>query len=234
MIRCAVAEDRRAVVLSDRPIPDSRGYLQEGKEGERIYAELLREVTGLTRIEALDRYAAIVKLTTAALGAEAFYTLENNRARDEDPEAARYLDKRVEEAYLAVDNPNEEIRVRRRILGDSSTFYLTKKRVVGPGTRIETEEAISWQTYLNLLETRDQKRGIIEKDRYCFLWQNQYFELDVFKNLREALCLLEIELTNLQKSVILPPFLDVHESDEVTDDPRYKNQTLAFSVRNYP
>ncbi len=293
--RCARREGRPAVILCDRPLPDSRAYLPEGKEGDLMYEELLREATGLNSAEALDRYAAIIKLTTAADGAEEFYTLENNAARDETPEEARSLDKKIELAYrrhqhpFIIDNstnfegkmhralnaiyhvlgipepleierkyrlhthpcllhfpvsygsvaieqiylrsePGEETRIRRRTHGNGSTYFITRKKYVRPGVRIETEKMIDWRTYSDLAETRDPECAIIEKDRVSFFYEKQYFELDLYRNLGDSLCVLEIELTDLQNTVLLPPFLDIRPEDEVTNDPRYSNHAIARAL----
>ena len=45
-------------------------------------------------------YNAIFHLVTAADGAEAFYTLENNATRSESPEQARELDNKTQKAWL--------------------------------------------------------------------------------------------------------------------------------------
>ncbi|MBU6500628.1 MAG: AAA family ATPase [Patescibacteria group bacterium] len=297
MRRCAMIEGRKSVVLSDRPLPDTRAYLPEGSKGDEIYVGLLREITGFTPPEALDRYhSGVIKLTTAADGAEEFYTLENNAARDEPPEVARYLDKRIQETYTGlehlkvIDNSTdfetkkkralqaicqalgipeplenerkyivsypspehflipyrkieieqayllddeqdgEPPRIRKRTYQHGSTYFWTKKKPRGPGVRVEIEKAISWRTYLELMDSRDQKRGVIKKHRYCFFWENQYFALDVFNNLPKALCLLEIELTDLQQKVVLPPFLKVSEKDDVSDDNMYSNSNLALLI----
>jgi len=244
---------------------------------------------------------AVVKLTTAANGAEEFYTLENNAARDETPEQARYLDRRIEDAYnghqhlrvidnpaggtfeakitralhaiyralgipepleierkyrvsypcldhfpvpyrkvkieqiyLRSERPDEEVRIRRREHANGSTYFMTRKRQIAPGVRIETEKMIDWRAYTDLrAASRDPLRSILTKERRSFLWKNQHFELDVFTNLPMTLCLLEIELTDLQQEVSLPPFLGLHLEDEVTRDPRYNNYALAKSLADW-
>jgi len=295
LIGCARREGRPAVIICDRPLPDSRAYLPEGKEGDQIYEELLLEATGLTSAKALDRYAAIIKLTTAADGAEEFYTLENNAARDETPEQARYLDRRIEQAYLRhqhlvvidnstdfkgkmhralnaiyhvlgvpepleierkyrlphpcmphfpvpygkvmieqvylrTDDPSEETRIRKRVHGNGATYFMTRKKLVKPGVRVETEKMIDWRSYSDLLEMRDPNCAIIEKERISFLYKNQYFELDRYVNLGESLCVLEVELADIGNEVTLPPFLRVSPADEVTNDRRYSNYAIACAV----
>ena len=59
----------------------------------------------------------------------------------------------------------------------------------------------------------------------CFLWEQQYFELDLFRDPAEGLVLLEIELDDIDQPVSLPPFLEIDR--EVTDDPAFLNSELA-------
>lgn len=289
MKRCAALEDCDALIVCDRGIPDVRAYLPMGEQGDQWYRLLLAEV-GLSESGAFALYDGVIKLTTAADGAEAFYTLANNKTRDEPPDVARQLDKEIERAYLGhlhlrvVDNSTdfegkkfralreifallgvpvpyeierkyrvalpsfstfpvpyrmvdieqsylvssvfgEEIRVRRRTIDSSDTYYLTKKKPVMAGKRIEIEEMIGWRQYLGLCALRDPECGVIKKKRYCFLWEGQYFELDVFQNPSD-ICVLEVELTDLAQAVTLPPFLDVKE--DVTESGQFNNHTLAL------
>jgi len=289
---CAWQEGRDALIICDRGIPDVRAYLSPGDEGSDQYRFLLREV-GLDEASAFALYDGVIKLTTAADGAEEFYTLENNLARDESPEEARRLDRAIQKAYLGhphlrvIDNSTdfegkkaramqevfallgipvpyeierkylidppvfedfpvpyraveieqiyllpsvqgESVRIRQRTIGNSSTHYLTKKRNVGPGTRIETEEIIGWKQYIELCSLRDPERGIIRKRRYCFLWENQYFELDVFQS-PDNVCLLEVELVDISAPVSLPPFVAVKR--EVTDNDAFSNHNMALVVQ---
>jgi CYTH domain-containing protein len=68
----------------------------------------------------------------------------------------------------------------------------------------------------------------IRKDRHCFVWEHQYFELDVLKKPIRPHALLEIELTRETQKVYLPPFLKILR--EVSDDPLWSNSTLARRI----
>jgi len=72
----------------------------------------------------------------------------------------------------------------------------------------------------------------VKKKRFCFLYKNQYFELDQFETppaaLGENTMLLEIKLVNESQKVELPPFLQ--EIANVTKDPQFKNQNLASDI----
>ena len=90
---------------------------------------------------------------------------------------------------------------------------------------IELEDKLSQEQYYDLLSSADITLKPITKQRICFLWKNQYFEMDIFKNQLEGLYILEIELTSLQQEILLPPWIEVIK--EVTDDAMYSNYELA-------
>ncbi|MGN1133425.1 MAG: hypothetical protein ACI4RN_03110, partial [Oscillospiraceae bacterium] len=64
----------------------------------------------------------------------------------------------------------------------------------------------------------------IEKERYCFTYKNQLFELDVY-SFSDELATLEIELNNINNKVELPEFLTILR--DVTNDNRYSNAYLS-------
>lgn len=130
----------------------------------------------------------------------------------------------IEQMYLISPNEKEELRIRKRTLGKSSAYYRTHKIKMSSRIRQEKEERISAKEYLDLQVLKNPDSDTIVKSRFCFIYNNQYFELDVFKN-PPSLCLLEIELTDVNDKVEIPPFLDV--AGEVTDDDRYSNRFLA-------
>lgn len=127
--------------------------------------------------------------------------------------------------YLKSNLPNSVERIRARSQWGATAFYYTVKQDIRPGVRIEEEWQITSDEYTKALRKVDQDFARIEKTRYCFVWQNQYFELDVFGK-PNGLCLLEIELTEEKETVALPPFLGTDLVD-VTDNPRYSNREIA-------
>jgi CYTH domain-containing protein/predicted ATPase len=84
----------RTVFIFDRGLLDGRAYVTE--EG---FAETLRKVE-LSLVDARDRYAGVIFLDSAAVGAEEFYTLANNTARNESLEEARDLNERTLCAWM--------------------------------------------------------------------------------------------------------------------------------------
>ncbi len=89
----------RWILLLDRAIPDNRVYLPPGSLGDSIYASILRNLGYPHPRDVFLDYSGVIKLTTAALGAERFYTCANNDSRNESIEEARELDRRISTAY---------------------------------------------------------------------------------------------------------------------------------------
>ena len=83
------------IILTDRGVIDNFAYCSD-KVKKRVYDE-----TGWNEnYTCIDRYDLVIHLVTAAKGAEKFYTLENNTARTETPELAKFFDKRIHEEWM--------------------------------------------------------------------------------------------------------------------------------------
>lgn len=118
-----------------------------------------------------------------------------------------------------------ERRIRQRGQNGNFSYYLTEKReITSLKRRAESEKKISEKQYLNYLTEMDTSLSPIVKKRAYFAYKGQYFEVDLF-DFSDELALMEIELTNENASVVLPDFIDVVK--EVTDDPHYRNHSLA-------
>lgn len=271
---------KKVVLLFDRGAMDMKAYLDDASWND------LLEDTGLSPVSLRDeRYDAVIHLRTAALGAEKFYTQENNIARLETIEEAIEADRKTLEAWIGhahlhvIDNSTNfehkvkrvfgsvlstlgepipmEIerkylvapsldyasipfpyqvtdiqqaylphgyRIRRRSEQSVSTYTKTYKTDTdNPAIRFEKEEMISARTYRELMLTRLQDIPILHKTRICFVYKEQYFELDIFRD--KDLIMLEIELTEEQKVVHLPEWLPIIR--EVTNDRSFRNEEIA-------
>jgi CYTH domain-containing protein/thymidylate kinase len=85
---------RQKVILLDRGVMDIKAFVSN-----EDFRTMLNN-KGLKEVKLRDRYSGVIHLVTAAEGAEAFYTTENNGARIETPEEARELDRRTRESWL--------------------------------------------------------------------------------------------------------------------------------------
>lgn len=174
-----------------------------------------------------DKMTSVKKHIAHALGIpepleiERKFLVDRHRL-DDIPVPYRRL--RITQTYLEAPK-GAEVRVRATEFEGVATYTHTTKRFIRPGVRIEEECRISLREYTQLLHTKDPARGPILKDRLVFEWKNQYFELDLFTDRKDRLALLEVELTDLQDTLVLPPFIPIIR--EVTDDQAYSNARLA-------
>jgi CYTH domain-containing protein/thymidylate kinase len=136
----------------------------------------------------------------------------------------------VEQVYLRSKNRDEEIRIRKRGQRGSYLCFLSRKTA---GSHIEQEELISEQQYLNLERLIDRKTAVLEKERICFLWNDQHFELDRYRGRYEGLSILEIEPLPVRAgdshNPAVPPFVVIKAN--ITGNPRYDERNMAVKRR---
>lgn len=277
--RVAASYPESTVILIDRGSMDAAAYVPAG-----MWQALL-DTEHHKLVDLRDaRYHGVVHLVTAADGAEAFYTFDNNRARTETPAEARTLDQKIQAAWIGhphlrvisnegnfeqkIKRAMQEIcrvigipepleferkflvgrrthalpvpsvtvqiqqiytlsgRIRRRSQYDGSLYTRTVKTFLGPGKNTEKEKIISPLEFDLFQLERDPKRRPVNKERMCFLWRGQYYELDTFIDPRPGQQQLELELHDEESQYTLPPFLEIEK--EVTGDPAYSNAMIAL------
>ena len=87
--RAKHAEKRKAVIICDRGLLDSRAYA-----GAADFAKY-SAAYGLNEAKIRNRYDAVFHMVTAADGAEEHYNLTNNSSRSEDLNKAKQLDEEI-------------------------------------------------------------------------------------------------------------------------------------------
>lgn len=127
------------------------------------------------------------------------------------------------QTYLKTEN-GDEMRVRQRGEDGHYVYFCTEKRRINGLKRVETERRLTKDEYLRLLMDADTDRRQIRKNRYCLLYKNQYFEIDVYPFWDDR-AIVELELSDENAPVEFPEWLRIIR--EVTDDDTYKNANLA-------
>jgi len=146
----------------------------------------------------------------------------------EEIEKLGYISKtNIIQTYLYCEGNDIERRIRQRgTKEDGFSFYYTEKSDIGYGIRIENENKISPEEYISYLAEADTTLHQISKVRYCFIYDNKYFEMDLYPFSSEY-AIVEIELNDINEEFEFPPLRLIKE---VTDDKRYKNNYLAKSL----
>lgn len=147
-----------------------------------------------------------------------------------DVKLPSYQDFHVVHEYLTSSNPKIQLRLRKRGQGNTYTYQYTIREARSDGQVVELRRQISHRDYLSLLSQRDSSRYTVHKTRRCFLWQNFYFQLDMYLEPCSVRCkgliLLETYTTLKSSEVNLPPFLKVNRV--VTDDSEFSMYNLSL------
>lgn len=127
----------KVLLVFDRGLLDVGSFMDPSE-----FTRLLEEV-GLTEVEIWNRYDGVFHLVTAAIGAEEFYTLENNAARRETKAEAAQNDKEVRQVWTGhshfriIDNSTGfEEKMRRLIkeiaclLGEPEPYEIERKFLI--------------------------------------------------------------------------------------------------------
>jgi len=136
-----------------------------------------------------------------------------------------YRDFTVHHDYLPCFEGGPQARIRRRGRHGKWMYTHTVRKQEG-GEIVETRTNISRQIYDQLLSQADRDSNVtIEKTRRCFVWNTQYYQLDIYTSPHPGLMLLET-YTRLQPDQLdLPEFLRIDQN--VTGDPQYSMFNLS-------
>lgn len=135
-------------------------------------------------------------------------------------------EERIIQTYLN-KNGKDERRLRQVGTDNDYTHFYTERNILPGNEMIETEKRITQDDYLNLLVEADTSLRQIIKKRYYFLYNDQYFRLDIYPFSKDN-ALLEISLTDKNQELIIPDFIEVIE--DVTFNDSYKNINIAKNL----
>ncbi|PVD33009.1 hypothetical protein C0Q70_08457 [Pomacea canaliculata] len=97
---------------------------------------------------------------------------------------------------------------------------------------VELRSQISEKDYEILLAQRDNKHYTLQKQRRCFLWHNQYYQLDIYlepcPEMCKGLLLLETFTAKDPSELNMPDFLKIDR--EVTHDPNYTMFKMSLKI----
>ncbi len=121
----------------------------------------------------------------------------------------------IKQGYIPAQNAT--VRIRRT---DDQAYLTIKGRATGL-TRSEFEYPIPPSDAEAMLAELCEK-PYIEKKRYLIKHQGHTWELDIFEGENEGLIIAEIELSSEDETFEKPEWV----TQEVSDDPRYRNSYL--------
>jgi CYTH domain-containing protein len=126
---------------------------------------------------------------------------------------------RIEQGYIAIADDGTEVRIRRR---DGAAVLTVKSG--GGRTRLEEEIEIDAERFARLWPLTEGRR--LEKDRHLIsAGEGLTIELDIYSGGLSGLKVAEVEFGSEDAADAFEP--PEWFGSEVTDDARFKNQTLA-------
>lgn len=133
--------------------------------------------------------------------------------------------------YLSSSDPKSQARLRKRGQNGHYTYmHTSRKETKINGQVVEVRTNLSSKDYERLYTQLDHSRQSVYKTRRCFLWNNQYFQLDIYSEPCHPRCkgllILETYTTERGDGLKRPDFLDIVK--EVTGDPFYSMFHLAL------
>ncbi|XKL67704.1 hypothetical protein PGB90_003195 [Kerria lacca] len=143
-----------------------------------------------------------------------------------------FQDFEVVHHYLQMKSKNFQARVRKRGQKGQYAYTHTIRKPKMHGQVIEVKTQLTQRDYLNMVTQRDEAHFPIFKKRRCFIYKNQYFQLDIYREPCHPRCkgIIIIETyTALEDNEIqakLPPFLNINF--EVTGNPDYSMFNLSL------
>lgn len=143
----------------------------------------------------------------------------------------RFRDFEVCHHYLQTPSKTMQSRLRKRGRKGKWTYIHTIRKVVS-GQLIEVKKTLTHRDYLTLLSQEDPHHYEVYKTRRCFLWKNQYYQLDIYGDPCHDRCkgmmLLETytTLSADELKTRLPEFLKL--GPEVTGEPAFSMYNLTL------
>nr|XP_032513456.1 TRPL translocation defect protein 14 [Danaus plexippus plexippus] len=151
-----------------------------------------------------------------------------------DAEFPPFQDFDVVHNYLQSDVRKAQVRLRKRgQKGHWSYIHTVRKFHPTNGQSVEVRTQLTHRDYLNMLPQRDDAHFTIFKKRRCFIYNNQYYQLDIYRQPTHPRCrglvLLETYSGMYDQDALLaslPMFLTIEK--EVTGDPAYSMYNLSL------
>lgn len=142
-----------------------------------------------------------------------------------------FRDFEVTHNYLQTASRTMQSRLRKRGRQGKFSYIHTIRKQVG-GQVIEVKTPVGHREYSHLLDQTDPLHLTVNKTRRCFMYNNQYFQLDIYKEPCHPRCkgLILLETyTTLSPDTFqerLPKFLNVDQ--QVTGDPAFSMFNLSL------
>jgi len=143
----------------------------------------------------------------------------------------KFRDFEVVQDYLLTSSGKVQSRLRKRGRKGKWSYTHTVRKLVS-GQVIEVKTPLNHRDYSTLLAQRDAHHYSVHTTRRCFMWENQYFQMDIYRKPCHGRCvglmLLEsyTTLKGQRLTANMPTFLKLGK--EVTGDSAFSMFNLSL------
>lgn len=127
------------------------------------------------------------------------------------------------QSYLRSSKKSER-KIRQVCKNGNFFYYYSEKNYISGSGYLVCERRITDREYLTYLTEVDPLMCPIKKQRLFFIYQNQYFTIDIF-NFWSDTAILELDLTSENSNIEIPESIEVIK--DVTNSPDYRNYYIA-------
>ena len=83
----------------------------------------------------------------------------------------------------------------RKIGGNDSYIYNHETKFEINNERIQKKRQITAREYIEMIDNRDSSKKCVKKLRQCFIYEQQYFQVDTFLNVDGVPSIMRLETT---------------------------------------
>eukprot|EP01107_Rhizomastix_libera_P005065 TRINITY_DN1826_c0_g1_i1.p1 TRINITY_DN1826_c0_g1~~TRINITY_DN1826_c0_g1_i1.p1 ORF type:complete len:420 (-),score=90.27 TRINITY_DN1826_c0_g1_i1:129-1388(-) len=123
---------------------------------------------------------------------------------------------------------NQCVRLRKQ--GDTNFYTYSRKFITADGQTGISERSITRQEYRDLISRRDPLTGTFQRTRHCFLYGDQYFEIDILS----SNTIVQVDFPGTDSDINFPEWLKPFVDRCITDDLTFDLYRLARQVFGVP
>lgn len=132
----------------------------------------------------------------------------------------------IEKYFLRSKEKNEAIYIKKREQDGTPMYFLSRKILA------REDELLTKDEYNKLTRLIDPKTNKIIKERICFFWNNQYFEVDRYGGHNEGTTILKVEPVETSHGKVkidIPPFIQVYQ--DISEKNEYNERNMALKQK---
>jgi CYTH domain-containing protein len=127
------------------------------------------------------------------------------------------------------DENNQNVRYRLEEVSKRKFYYRTQKKFISSGVFDEDEIEVGESDFKEIIKLNPRHK-LLTKERFKIHFQEFVFEIDFINQKNEKICIIEIELDDINQKFDFLPLLEKYDLTEITGKREYSNYELAKQI----